>query len=154
LTRGDLVIARLVTVLLVETVQVAVLIGTAILLLGWAPGAGVNPVLGAVAIVLGTAAFAGLGLLLAGRLRGETVLALANLLFLAFLVIGGIIVPIERLPTPVATVAAALPAAPLADLLRTSLGSGGAEDPAGAIALLGGWALVTVALATRRFRWE
>lgn len=157
LTRGELVAARVLTVLVVETVQVGLLVITAIVLLGWNPGAAASPLLAIVAVGVGSAAFAGLGLLLAGTLRGETVLALANVLFLGFLVVGAIIVPIERLPGPLAAVSTALPAAPLSDLLRLAL-NGPAGSPAAdagtALVLLAAWAIVTLGLAARTFRWE
>jgi ABC-2 type transport system permease protein len=154
LSRGELVIARLLTVLVVEIVQVGLLIATAAIVLGWAPPSSASAAGIALAVLLGTAAFAGLGLWMAGTLRGETVLALANVLFLAFLVIGGVIVPLDRLPAPLAAVANALPAAPLSALLRDALGSSGGADPAGQVALLTGWAVVTLAIAARTFRWE
>jgi len=155
LSRGELVVARLLTVLVVEAVQVALLVGTATALLGWGAGAGASPVLFVVAVVLGTVAFAGLGLFLAGTLRAETVLALANLLFLGFMVVGGMIVPIERLPGPLAAIAGALPAAPLSELLRAALGSAAAGgDMTSPLILLAGWAVAAAGLAAATFRWE
>jgi ABC-2 type transport system permease protein len=156
LSRGELVIARLLTVLVVEAVQVALLVGVATVVLGWTPGPGASGPLFIVAVLLGTAAFAGLGLALAGTLRAETVLALANVLFLAFLVIGGVIVPIDRLPGPLTSIAAALPAAPLSELLRVALGSAGTagSDVISPLVLLGAWAAGLLGLATATFRWE
>jgi len=161
LSRAELVVARLLTVLVLEIVQIALLIATAALALGWSAGASGtgSPMLFAVAVLLGTIAFAGLGLLLAGTLRAETVLAVANILFLGFLVVGGIIVPIDRLPGPLAAIAAALPAAPLTELLRDALGSAAGAGSAGAdivtpLGLLAAWAVAAVAAATATFRWE
>jgi ABC-2 type transport system permease protein len=155
LSRGELVAARLLMVLVVEAVQVGLLIGTAAFILGWTVGPGGSPMVFLAAIVLGTIAFAGLGLAMAGTLRAETVLAVANLLFLAFLVVGGIIVPIDRLPGPLAAVAAALPAAPLSDLLRIGLGSAaGGADALSPLALLAGWAIGAGGLAAATFHWE
>ena len=155
LSRGELVAARVLTVLVVEAVQVVLLVGTASLALGWRPSEGASPVLAIVAVLLGTAAFAGLGLLLAGTLRAETVLALANVLFLGFLVVGGVIVPVSALPGPLAAIAAALPAAPLSAVLRAALGGSAASaDVAGSLVLLAGWAVVTLGAASRTFRWE
>jgi ABC-2 type transport system permease protein len=154
LTRGQLVIARVLTVLVVEIVQVLLLVAVAVGLLGWRPGADGSVVLAIVAVLLGTAAFAGLGLLLAGTLRGETVLALANVLFLVFLVVGGIILPIDRLPGPLAAIAAGLPAAPLSQVLRVALGAdGGGGDVASPLILLAAWAAVGLGLSARTFRW-
>jgi ABC-2 type transport system permease protein len=161
LSRAELVAARLLTVLVVELVQIALLVTTATVALGWTAGSGSggSAVLFAVAVLLGTIAFAGLGLLLAGTLRAETVLALANILFLGFLVVGGIIVPIDRLPGPLAAIAAALPAAPLAELLRDALGSAAragtaAVDLVTPLGLLGAWAVAAVGAAAATFRWE
>ena len=78
-----------------------------------------------IALLLGTVAFAGLGLLLAGALRAEATLALANGLFLAALMLGGIVLPLDHLADPLAAVASVLPAAALADTFRVALGSGG-----------------------------
>ena len=155
LSRAELVVARLLTVLVVEVVQIALLIATATLALGWTAGTAGSPALFVVTIVLGTIAFAGLGLLLAGTLRAETVLAVANILFLGLLVAGGIIVPIDRLPGPLAAIAAALPAAPLAELLRDALGSGAAgADLVTPLGVLSVWALGAIGLAAATFRWE
>ena len=57
-----------------------------------------RPLLFVGAVLLGTLAFAGLGLLLAGTLRAEATLALANGLFLVFLMVGGIVLPVDHLP--------------------------------------------------------
>ena len=155
LSRAELVVAKLLTVLVVELVQIGLLVGTATVVLGWSPGDGMSPVLFAVTVLLGTLAFAGLGLLLAGTLRAETVLAVANVLFLAFMVVGGIIVPIDRLPGPLAAIAGALPAAPLAELLRGALGTAAAgADVTSPLVLLAGWAVVAAVVAAATFRWE
>ena len=52
----------------------------------------------AVLLVVGTAAFSGLGLLMAGTLRAEATLAGANLVWLLLFVGGGIVVPLDQLP--------------------------------------------------------
>jgi len=153
--RWGLVVSKIGAVLVLEVVQVLALIAVAVLALGWAPGAGWSPVLLLLAILLGTAAFAGLGLLLAGTLRAEATLALANGLFLGFLMLGGIVLPVDHLPDLLRPIAAVLPATALADLLRISLASGAASpDPVGPLAILAAWAIATTALAVRTFRWD
>lgn len=155
LSRPELIVARILTVLVVEAVQIALLIGTATVLLGWSPGSTVSSVLFVGGVVLGTIAFAGLGLLLAGTLRAETMLAVANLLFLGFLAVGGVIVPVDRLPGPVAAIAHALPAAALSDVLRIALGSGAAGgDALSPLVLLGAWGAMAAGLAAATFSWE
>jgi ABC-2 type transport system permease protein len=103
-------------------------------------------------VLLGTLAFAGLGLLLAGILRAETMLAVGNVLFVASLVLGGIVVPIDHLPAALAALAGALPAAALSDAMRVALGAAG--DASGSVVLLAVWGLAAVVLAMRTFRWE
>jgi ABC-2 type transport system permease protein len=152
LGRGPLVVAKVGAVLVVEALQAILLVTIAATLLGWSPGAVDVPLL-VLALVLGTAAFAGLGLLLAGTLRAEAVLALANGLFLACLLLGGIVQPADALPVPLDALAAALPAAALAEALRIALGSG-AGDALGPLAVLAAWAIVAPAAAAATFRWE
>jgi len=151
------VAAKLIAVLAIEIVQVALLFATAALVLGWSPTAGSSAAtafaLVVLGVVLGTPAFAGLGLLLAGRLRAEATLALANGLFLAFLMLGGIVLPLDHLPSWLATLAGLLPANALADVFRAALGSSAANLPAD-LANLAVWGGVTAGLAARTFRWE
>ncbi len=150
LGRGRWVAAKITTVLLIEVVQWVVLIAVAVLLdwsppaSGWAPA-----VLGA---LLGTAAFGGVGLLLAGTLPGLATLAVANGLYLVLLLTGGMVVPLSELPAGLADVSKALPAAPLAEVLTRSLGPG--TVPAWAWVSLTAWAVVAPLAAILLFRWE
>src|SRR6187397_1059302 len=125
LTRGGLLTAKMLAVLAVEIGQVVLLVAIAAAVLGWRPGPGASVALFVVTLLLGTLAFAGLGLLMAGALRAEATLALANGLFIAFLLLGGIVIPVSHLPEPLAAVAGLLPAAALADAFRVALGTGG-----------------------------
>jgi ABC-2 type transport system permease protein len=152
LTRGGLLVAKIGAVLAVEAIQLVGLLVIAWLVFGWTPAPGASLGLAVVAVVLGTAAFAGLGLLLAGALRAEATLALANALFIAALLLGGIILPLDHLPDALAVIAGVLPAAALSDALRSALGTGG--DATGPLAILAGWAAATIALTARTFRWE
>jgi ABC-2 type transport system permease protein len=153
LTRGGLLAAKTGAVLAVEIAQVVLLLAIAIVLLDWRPGAGASPALFVVALLLGTLAFAGLGLLLAGNLRAEATLALANGLFIGFLLLGGIVLPVSDLPGPLAALAGVLPAAALADAFRVALGSSDA-DPAPSLVILAVWGVAAIVLAVRTFRWE
>lgn len=159
LPRWGLLASKLAAVLVLAVIQAGILIVVASLALNWRPGAGWSPILLVSAIAIGTLAFAGLGLLLAGTLRAEATLALANLLFLAFLMLGGIVLPVDQLPPLIQPFAAVLPATALADLLRAALGaSGGAGSPpsspvVSALVLLG-WGTASSAFAARWFRWD
>jgi ABC-2 type transport system permease protein len=149
LSRGGLLAAKTIDVLLIEIVQAAAIVGTG-LALGWDAEHGV--LLAMLWLVVGTIAFAGIGLLLAGTLRAEANLALANALFLILLFLGGMAYPLGKLPDVLESFARVLPAAALAESVRAALrGSGVRWDSAG---VLIGWAVVAPALAARFFRWE
>ena len=151
LTRAGLLAAKIAAVLVVELCQVVLLLVIGAIL-GWSPAPGTSPVQLVATILLGTVAFAGLGLLLAGTLRAEATLALANALFVAALLLGGIILPLDHLPEPIAAAAGVLPAAALSDALRAALGSGG--EIVRPLAILVAWGAAAVALTARSFRWE
>ena len=146
------VAAKTVSVALIELVQVALLVAIAVGVLGFRFGPGVSVSVILAALVLGTVAFAGIGLLMAGTLRAEATLALANLLFLLALVLGGIVIPLDRLPDAVAGVAAILPAA-LTEALAIGFGTLSA-DPTPPLLVLAAWAVVAAILAARLFRWD
>jgi ABC-2 type transport system permease protein len=130
-------------------VQVVLLMGLA-MLLGWSPHAALAA---AVAVALGTIAFAGLGLLMAGTLRGEVTLAAANGLYLVLLLTGGMVVPLSELPDGIRTVAELLPAAALAEALTGTLTNGGAVGTKAWVVLVV-WAVAAPAAAAAFFRWE
>ncbi|CAA9227755.1 MAG: Efflux ABC transporter, permease protein [uncultured Acidimicrobiales bacterium] len=150
LSRSGLLGAKIVAVLAVELVQVAVLVPVAAAL-GWSPSGAVGAALAAV--LLGTIAFCGLGLLMAGALKPELTLALANGLYLVMLLLGGMVVPLASLPAPLRAAARALPAAALSDALRASVGEG-ATVPGRAWLVLAAWAAAAPVAAARSFRWE
>jgi len=151
LTRSGLMTAKIATVLVVEVLQI-VLLGAIAIGLGWHLGPGASGMAFLAAWGLGTFAFAGLGLLMAGALRAEATLALANAAFIACLLLGGIVVPVDHLPGPLAAVAAILPPAALSEAFRVALGSqAGSLAP---FAILAAWAVGAVALTARTFHWE
>ena len=149
LPRWLLVAGRLAAVLATVAIQMVVLTALAGAL-GWRP-----PVTGlawAVPLVLlGCVAFAALGILLGGTLRAEVVLAVANAVWFVLLLAGGIVVPVDRLPGPMAAVAGLLPSGALAEGLRTTLTTGGAPGVAPVLVLLA-WAVAAGALAVRTVR--
>jgi ABC-2 type transport system permease protein len=152
LGRPGLLVAKLATVVLVEAVVVIVLLALATLVFGWRPGETVSWPAFVAAFVVGTAAFAGLGLALAGTLRAEATLTVANVLFIACLLLGGVVVPLDHLPPPVAAVSAWLPAAALSEAFRAALGVGG--DLGRSLAVVTAWAIGALVIAVRWFRWE
>jgi len=149
LSRSGLLVAKTANVLAIEVLQAVLIIGTG-LALGWELHQGAG--LALVWLLVGTIAFAGVGLLLAGTLRAEANLAVANALFLVLLFLGGMAYPLAKLPDFLEVVAQALPAAALAESVRAALR--GASIPWDSAGVLLAWAVAAPALATRFFRWE
>lgn len=149
LGRGGLLAGKALAVLGVLAVQVVVL-GAVAAVLGWNPDlAGIVPA--ALALLLGTACFTALALLLAGTVRAEGVLAVANLVWILLVVGGGLVVPPDRLG-PVGPVAAVLPSGALGEAMRTALLDG--AFPAAPLAILAAWTAAAGLAAARWFRWH
>jgi ABC-2 type transport system permease protein len=149
LGRPRLVAAKTSAVVLIEVVQLLVLVPVSYAL-GWSPDGRWG--LALAGVVAGTVAFAGIGLALAGWLPGEVNLAAANALYLVLLLLGGMIFPLDELPSGLEQVARLLPSAALAEVLRAALTAGSAPGRAWATLLV--WAVAAPVLAARTFRWE
>ena len=148
---SGLVAAKVAVVMAIALAQVGGLVLLAVLL-GWQPGPGASVAALAVTTVVGAAAFAGLGLAIAGTLRPEATLVVANVLFLLALGFGGALVPIADLPAPAASIVRLLPVGALADAFDAALGSGAGLLPS--LGVVGGWAALAVIAAARTFRWD
>jgi len=153
LSRSGLIGAKALTVLVVEAGQV-VLIVVVSLLIGWRPVVTPSSVASAaLLLIVGSVAFSGLALLMAGMLRAEATLAAANLVYLVLLGIGGIVFPLTKFPASIQPLLRALPSGALADGLRAVLRYG-AGWPARDLLVLAAWAVVGTVIAARTFRWE
>lgn len=150
LPRWGLMTAKTLSVLVTEVLQIALLTAIAFAL-GWSPHG--NPFAVLLLLVLGTAAFSGLGLLMAGTLKAEATLAAANLVFLLLLVGGGVIVPLDKFPGAVESTLGLLPISALSDGLRDVL-QDGAAMPWADLGILAVWSVVGLGAAGRFFRWE
>lgn len=147
--RAALITAKLLAVLALEAAQIALLVAVAAVFYGWRPSGLI--LLALLALLLGTAAFVGIGLSMAGALRAEATLGLANGLFLFFLLLGGLYVPLDHLPNWIQPIAQVLPAYALVELLRSSLHG---TPLWGDLWLLLAWAIAMPLMAVRLFRWE
>jgi ABC-2 type transport system permease protein len=148
--RSVLLVAKTVAVTAIELAQVSllVIVGFA---LGWSPHG--NPVEVIGLLLLGTAAFSGLGLLLAGVLRAEATLAAANLVYLLLLVLGGVVFPLTDFSTGLRHVLEQLPISALTEGLRAVLRHDG-HVTGHDWGVLAAWAAGSIAVAGRTFRWE
>ena len=104
-------------------------------------------------VLVGTAAFSGLALLMAGTLRAEATLALANLIYILLLGLGGVVFPLTKFPAGAQPFLTLLPTGALATGLRSVLAHA-AGIPARDLVVLAVWAIVGIGLAARTFRWE
>jgi len=145
--------AKIAGVLVTEAIQVAVL-SAAALALGWHPRGGAGGAFEVVALlILGSGGCAGIGLLLAGRLRAEVNLAASNGLYLVLLLVSGIVVPTTSLPGFVQKVVVGLPSGALADGLHRILGTGAGASRADWCSLAA-WAVLAPFFAARTFRFD
>lgn len=151
LGRDGLITAKLAVVGVIALLQVVALIALAAAM-GWQAGQGASAVAVLAALLLGSATFASIGLLIAGTLRPEATLVVANVLFLVALILGGVVVPVRDLPGPLSSVALASPVGALAEAFRAALGSGG--DYLVSLGVVVAWGLVAAAATTRTFRWD
>lgn len=149
LPRGGLITAKIGAIAVVEVVQIAMLAALA-LALGWSPDGGWwwLPVLA----ILGTAAFGALGLLIAGTLRAEATLAVANLVYVALLVGGAVIVPADRFPGPMERIVGYLPSGALGEGMREAFSTG--SPSVFALVVLAAWGIGAGLWAAATFKWE
>lgn len=153
LSRFGLLAAKTLAVLAVQTIQITILCVVAVLL-GWNPTLSPAGVLAALLLVLlATAAFSSLALLMAGTLRAEATLAGANLVYVLLLGLGGVLFPTSSFPAPMEQAVSVLPITALASGLRELLAHG-ALPSAGTFLVLVAWTLVCGLSASRLFRWE
>ncbi|MFL5685668.1 MAG: ABC transporter permease [Chloroflexota bacterium] len=151
LGRDGLLVAKLGVVAVVGVAQVIVLCALA-LALGFRPGPDASPLALVAGIAIGTATFSALGLLLAGTLRAEATLVVANVLFLVALVLGGVLVPLTDLPAALQTVALLSPVGALAEVFRYALGFGSGFWQS--VAIVAVWGFGAAVATARFFRWE
>jgi ABC-2 type transport system permease protein len=150
LPRSGLLIAKLLAVVVLEIIQVSLLLGVAAVGFGWTGGGQLWVV--PIGMLLGSAAFAGIGLAMAGALRAELNLAVVNGVYVMLMLFGGVVVPVSVLPEGARVLAGLLPSAALAELFRAGL----TPSPLSAwsLVMIACWAVVTPVIATRLFRWD
>ena len=153
LSRQGLIAAKTVTVIAVELLQGALILIVAVAI-GWRPDASPAAIVVApLLILLGTAAFSGLALLMAGTLRAEATLAGANLVYIVLLGVGGVVFPLTKFPAAAHPYLTLLPTGALATGLRSVLAHA-AGFPVRDLIVLVVWAVLGIGLAARTFRWE
>lgn len=150
LTRGWLLLAKIAAILLIEVIQFVVLTVEGVALGFGFRGASLG--LALLAALVGTVAFAGLGLLMAGTLPALTTLAAANGVYLLLLLLSGMLFPVDQLPGPIRAFSEVLPSSALAEIFRGTLGTAAVSGRAWIV--LVAWAVAAPLAAARFFRWE
>lgn len=153
LTRSNLLAGKAIATAIVTLLSMLVVLLLGVLL-GWRPS-GAWPI-SILIVLLAAFTFATWGLFLAGALRAEAVLAVANGVFLTLILFGGIIISPEQMPNVLGSIIEFTPSAALVEALNIALAS---KAPGTASLLmpaivLAVWGAIGALLARRYFRWE
>ncbi|HYC59136.1 MAG TPA: ABC transporter permease [Thermoanaerobaculia bacterium] len=110
----------------------------------------------AVTCLIGGASFAGIGVLLASRVRTiEAISGLMNVVMMPMWICSGVFFSYERFPDAVKPLIRALPLTALNDALRAVMNDGyGLTHVAPQLAILLAWAVVTSVIGLKIFRWQ
>jgi len=108
------------------------------------------------AVLLGAAGFAGLGLATAALIRSaEAASPVVNAVLLPMAFLSGSFGPTRDYPDVLQAIADVLPLQYFIEIVsRIYLGGGQIWDEPGAVAVVAAWGLAGVLVAARRFRWE
>ncbi len=151
LPRQGLLLGKVGALLLVQVLQWLV-IGAVALFMGWSPELTARSVVGALVVaVVGTAAFASLGLFIAGALRAEATLAVANLVYILLAAGGAVVLPASAYGSW-GQLLTWLPSGALGSGLRECFLRG--TFPLEQSVVLVGWAVVGTLATVRTFKWE
>lgn len=150
LGRTGLITGKALAVMIIVIGQLIILAAVG-LALGWRPAfTAATTGLAVVAVLLAITAFVSLALILAGRLRAEATLALANVIYVVLLVAGGLVIPATKFPPAMEVVVRLLPTGALGEELRQA--STGVVD-GWPLLVLAIWAGLLSVLARKAFRW-
>lgn len=150
LGRGGLMAGKALGITVIATGQF-LLLGALGQVLGWriTPSAWQWPIM-LVGVPLAMFCFANLALAMAGLLRAEATLALANLVYLVGLLLGGIMWPVSSFPRAVQPLVAATPTGALGEILRHWTTGGTTWI---SLLVLAVWAVLSHLLARKAFQW-
>ncbi|AXE38403.1 ABC transporter permease [Acidipropionibacterium virtanenii] len=150
LGRGGLLAGKALAYSLISLAQV-ILLAVVALILGWRPvGSALAWLPMLASVLLAMAAFSLFALSLAGSLRAEATLGLANLLYLVGLAAGAVVWPLRDYPDAVRPIVAVLPTTALGESLRAWGGGQTLWWPVLSLVL---WAAAMALLARKVFKW-
>jgi ABC-type multidrug transport system permease subunit len=154
MNRTDFLLSLFTSRLLFMVPELLVLFGVGVLAFG-VPIRG-DPLTLLLVVLVGTAAFSGLGLLIASRTdKTETVSGLINLTMLPMYLLSGTFFSSTRFPDAIQPFIQALPLTQINDALREVMLEGhGLVEIGWRLGILAAWALATFLLALKWFRWR
>lgn len=150
LSRTGLLVGKVAALVMVQALQLALIVAAAFAM-GWQPHGWDSLLPALIAWVLGTATFASLGLFIAGVLRAEATLAVANLVYLLLMAGGAVVIPASSygvMEHPIHY----LPSGALGEAFRDALWSGAfsLRDYCG----MAMWGALGAFLTAKTFKWE
>jgi ABC-2 type transport system permease protein len=148
LPRSGLLLGKVGALLAIEALQILV-ISLVAFTMDWQPQTSLPAAI--LMVLAGTAAFAALGLFVAGVLRAEATLAAANLVYLLLMVGGAVVLPASAYGG-FGGVTEFLPSGALGEGLRSAFWYG--ELRWQSLLVLGVWAGIGALLTARTFKWE
>jgi len=145
---------RIVPAVLISFIQSALLLSIAVF--GFGVKITGNILVLVIAVAFGALVFICLGFLISSVSKSvDSAESLTNVLTLPMFFLGGVFIPLDRLPDAIQVVAKAMPLTYFADALRNIMLHGaGFAEVALDIGVLAVFAVVVFALAVRLFRWE
>lgn len=150
LGRPGLLAGKAISVIIVVGGQLVILVAAG-LILGWRPHWELGATLvGLLIMIISIAGFVCLALAMAGRLRAEATLALANLVYVIFAAAGALVLPLARYPEFLQPIIRLLPTAALGEGLRAAASGVAAPIP---LLISFVWLMLAAAAAWKGFRW-
>ena len=150
ITRVELVIGKTLSTFYLAAISTAVLMIVAVII-GWRPSisASITPLI----LILGIASVSGLAFLLAGTVRAEAVLALANGIFVIAMIFGGIIFQYSGIAGNVINM---FPPAALSNCMAHALDAVPTDSPSILLSVgaLFAWSLIGTLAAAKFFKWR
>jgi len=145
---------RIVPAILVSFVQTGVLLSIAIF--GFGVHITGNPGVLAISIAFGALVFITLGFLISSVSKTvDSAESLTNVITLPMFFLGGVFIPLDRLPQSIQYVGAAMPLTYFSDALRNIMLHGAGFGAVGTdVLVLTGFAVVIFVTAVKLFRWE
>lgn len=150
LGKSGLIAGKIAAVLGVIAIQFLV-VGSLGFALGWRPSL-TGLVMALPTVILGTAAFTALGLLIAGTVRAEATLAIVNMAWVILAAVGGTLIPGSRLPGVFSTVVGLLPSGALGNALRAEMLHH--QFLIAPHLIIVAWAALCAGLAIKYFKWS